>query len=59
MGRLAVVGTVVSRSFDWDFTGLAWMGARDVGVRSAKPLHYESGAAPRGLNGIEACKTNF
>src|SRR6266436_904658 len=59
MGRLAVVGIVVPRPFDWNFTGPAWMGERDVGVRSAKPLHYESGAAPRGLNGSETCKTNF
>src|SRR5258707_12842384 len=32
MGRLAVVGTVVSRPFDWNFTDPARMGARDAGV---------------------------
>jgi hypothetical protein len=50
---------VVSRPFDWNFTGPAWMGERDVGVRSARSPNYDWGPAPRGLNGIAPCKTNF
>src|SRR6266550_4051883 len=57
MGRLAMVGTLVSRPFDWNFVGTAWMGERHVGVRSAKSPHNECGPAPRRLNGIEVCKT--
>jgi hypothetical protein len=35
------------------------MGERHVGVRSAKSPHNECGPAPRRLNGIEVCKSNF
>src|SRR5712691_417498 len=54
MVRLAVVGIVVPRPFDWNFTGTAWMGERDVGVRSATSPNYDWRPAPRSLNGIEA-----